>query len=92
MSLDSTTVNRGQDVVVHFDKPLAGKAADLYWIALVPIESPDPTATNRVVVDHGSTSIRLPSIARGNFEVRLHDGYPERQYRLIARTPVSIVD
>ena len=92
MSLDSTTVTKGHDVVVHFDTPIAGKAADLYWITLLPIEAPDPTATNRIVVDHGSTSVRLPATATGNFEVRLHNRYPAEDYRLIARTPVTIVN
>jgi hypothetical protein len=92
MSLDSTTVARGHDVVVHFDKPIAGKASDLYWITLVPVEAPEPTALNRVVVDHGSTMVRLPATTPGSFEVRLHDRYPEKEYRLIARTPVSIVN
>ena len=92
MTLDATTVTRGHDVIVRFDKPIAGKAADLYWITLVPVSAPDLTATNRIIVDHGSTTIRVPATAPGSFEVRLHDRYPEKEYRLIARTPVNVVD
>ena len=92
MSLESSTVTVGGDIVVRFDRPITGKASNLHWMTLLPVAAPDDSITGRFVVDHGKTIVSIPTVRSGSFEVRLHDGYPSQEHHLVARVPVRVVD
>ena len=92
MSVASPTVAVGDEIVVHFDRPIGGKASNVHWMTLLPIAASDESTVGRFVVDHGKTMETIPTGASGNFEVRLFDQYPSEDHHLIARVPVRVVD
>jgi len=92
MSLASSTVATGDEVVVHFDRPISGKASNLYWMTLTPVATPEDSTTGKFVVDHGKTTVGIPTSGPGNFEVRLYDQYPSKEHHLIGRVPVSVTE
>jgi hypothetical protein len=92
MSVASPTVSSGEEIVVHFDRPIGGKASNVHWMTLLPIAASDESTVGRFVVDHGKTMVTIPTGASGNFEVRLYDQYPSEDHHLIAKVPVRVVD
>lgn len=91
MSVGAATATVGEDISIAFDTPIEGKAANLYWITLQPVDAPDSSATGRIIVEHGQTLARVRARESGTFEVRLHDRYPQKEDHLVARAPVRIV-
>jgi hypothetical protein len=92
MSVASSTVALGEEIVIHFDRPIGGEASNVHWMTLLPVAAPDGSTVGRFVVDHGKTMVTIPTGGLGNFEVRLYDRYPSEDHHLIARIPVSVVD
>jgi hypothetical protein len=92
MTVASPTVSSGEEIVVHFDRPIGGKASNVHWMTLLPIAASDESTVGRFVVDHGKTTVTIATGAPGNFEVRLYDQYPSEDHHLIARVPVRVVD
>ena len=84
------TVLTGDAVRVRFDKPIEGKATNQYWIQLVPAGTPESDTSGRILVPRGVTSAEVRASSPGNYEVRLHGSYPEKEHALIARVPVTI--
>jgi hypothetical protein len=91
MSIVSSTVPAGEDIVVTFNPAVQGKASNLYWITLQPVDAPDSASSGRMVVEHGQMRARVRSNEPGTFEVRLHDRYPQKEDHLIARAPVRVI-
>jgi hypothetical protein len=91
MSIVSSTVPVGEDIVVTFDPAIEGRAANLYWITLQPVDAPDSSSSGRIVVEHGLTRARVRATEPGTFEVRLHDRYPQKEDHLVARAPVRVL-
>jgi hypothetical protein len=91
MSLSPATSSVGEDIIVSFNEPIRGKAANLYWIALQAVDSPDSRGDGRVMVEHGQTSARIRATEPGSMEVRLHDRYPQVENHLVARAPVRVL-
>jgi hypothetical protein len=92
MSVASPTVTAGEEIVVRFDRPIGGKASNVYWMTLIPVGAPDDSTKGRFVVDHGKTIVNIPTGAPGSFEVRLHDEYPSEEHHLVGRVAVRVVD
>jgi hypothetical protein len=90
MHVDTTAVATGNDVVVTFDDPLAGRATNQYWIALQPADAPVTSTSGRVLLNHGEHAVRLRAVAPGDYEVRLHGAYPKMESHLVARIPVKV--
>ena len=90
MHVDTKAVATGNDVVVTFDDALAGRATNQYWIALQPADAPENDTSGRVLLRHGDHEVRLRAVAPGNYEVRLHGGYPKMESHIVARAPVKI--
>jgi hypothetical protein len=84
------TVLTGDVVRVTFDKPLEGKATNQFWIVLVPSDAPESATQGRVILPRNITSAELPTSAPGDYEVRLHGRYPEKDYALLSRVPVKV--
>jgi hypothetical protein len=91
MSLSPSTSSVGEDIVVSFNVPIRGKAANLYWIALQAVDSPDSRGAGRVIVEHGQTRARVRATESGSMEVRLHDRYPQEESHIVARAPVRVL-
>src|SRR5690349_24422045 len=91
MSLSPSPSSVGEDIVVSFSAPIRGKAANLYWIALQSVDSPDSRGAGRVIVEHGQTSARIRATESGSMEVRLHDRYPQEESHIVARAPVRVL-
>lgn len=81
----------GENVVVGFDAPLGGQAANQYWITIVPADAPESDATGRRFVYHGDTWAQIPALREGAFEIRLHDQFPKKEHHLIAKSSVQVV-
>jgi hypothetical protein len=90
MHVERTTVATGGDVTVVFDEPLAGRATNQHWVALVPAGAPPSETAGRVVVDRNDRTVHLRTVAPGDFEVRLHGEYPKEEHHLLARIPVKV--
>lgn len=84
------TVLTGDVVRVTFDRPLEGKATNQFWIVLVPADAPENETRGRVILPRGITSAELATSAPGDYEVRLHGRYPEKEFALVSRVPVKI--
>jgi hypothetical protein len=91
MSIVSSTVPAGEDVVVTFNPAVEGKAANLYWITLQSVDAPDSSSSGRIVVEHGQLRARVRAKEPGTFEIRLHDRYPQKEDHLVARAPVRVI-
>lgn len=87
--LERSTVATGDDVVLVFDEPLAGRAVDQIWVALQGSTEPPSDTTGRVILDRGTRSVRLRANAPGDLEVRIHGRYPKEESHLLARIPVK---
>ena len=91
MTVSPSTSAVGEDVVVSFSAPIRGKAANLYWVALQAVDSPDSRGAGRILVEHGQTSARIRATESGSMEVRLHDRYPQKESHVVARAPVQVL-
>ena len=91
MRVASPEVVAGSDVVIQFATPLAGQAANQYWITMLPTGTVESDVTGRRFVYHGDTSARLPAPQVGSYQVRLHDQFPQKEHQLIATTAVQVV-
>ena len=91
MSVSPSISAVGEDIVVSFNEPIQGKAANLYWIALQSVDSPDTRGAGRILVEHGQMTARIRATESGTMEVRLHDRYPQKESHIIARAPVRVL-
>ncbi|MEO8876806.1 MAG: hypothetical protein ABI461_14530 [Polyangiaceae bacterium] len=91
MTARTPTVTAGSNVIVGFDNPLGGPAANQYWITILPATAPESDATGRRFVYHGDTSAQILAPAAGTYEIRLHDQFPKKEHHLIAKTSVLVV-
>lgn len=91
MRVATPTVTAGENVVIRFDQPIGGQAANQYWITLLPADAQESDATGRRFVYHGDTSARLIAPQTGTFQVRLHDRYTEKEHHLVATADVQVV-
>ena len=91
MSILPSTSAVGEDIVVSFSAPIQGKAANLYWIALQSVDSPDSRPAGRILVEHGQRNARIRATESGSMEGRLHDRYPQNESHIVARAPVRVL-
>ena len=90
MHVVRATVHAGERVVVHVEGPTSPRRHGDLWLTLVPKEAPESFVGERVVVESGATHVTVPTAAPGAFEVRLHDGYPQRTHHVVARVRVEV--
>ncbi len=90
MQVRSTTVGVGEPIVIDFDRPLSMRAHDKKWVTLVP-EGADPSAYNeRVLLSERRQRYRLQADEPGNYELRVHRGFPAREYQLVKSVPIVV--
>jgi hypothetical protein len=68
MRVNAAVLTTGADVVVTFDAPLEGGAANQYWVALQPADAPAPSTVGRIVLERRVRSVRLRTVAPGTFK------------------------
>jgi hypothetical protein len=90
MRVNASTAVTGQDIVVAFDKPLSGRATNQYWVALQPASAAESDTTGRTFLARGDTMVRVRAASPGDYEVRLHGQWPQKEHALIARIPVKV--
>jgi hypothetical protein len=90
MSLSSATAAVGDDIIVSFDRPIEGRASNLYWLALQSVDMPETRSVGRIMVEHGQTTARVRATEAGSLEIRLHNRYPQEESHLVGRAPVRI--
>lgn len=89
-TLASTSVKGGAEITLTFPGPLAAQGAR-YWVCLVKKGEADSTFGVWAYVDVGATSAKLtaPEVA-GDYEVRLHSGYPEKSCNVVHRVAITV--
>ncbi len=85
------TVGAGDDVIVTFDAALSNRASSQYWIALQRADTPTSDTTGRVVLERGDGRVVLHAVTPGDYEIRLHDGYPSKEHHLVSRVPLRVL-
>ena len=90
MHTDAKAVQTGTDVVVTFDERLSGRATNQYWVALSPVDAPVSDTTGRLILERADRVVHLRTSRPGEFEVRLHGGYPRVDHHLLARLPITV--
>lgn len=80
----------GDTVTLRFDRPLAGRSGEKFWVALVRAGAADREWGTWRYVDAGATSTALSLTQAGAFELRLHDGYPRLSHHVVLRRRIDV--
>jgi hypothetical protein len=79
-----------EPIEVSFSAPAYPPAGERLWITLAPAGSPDSEWGELRDVARGEVrKIILPPLA-GDYEVRLHDGYPARPHHVVSRAKITV--
>lgn len=90
-TLDKDSIAVGEYPMVTFSSPLSPRTNERYWITVVAADAPDEEWGQWQYLDAGAESAELKSPAQpGPYEVRLHDGYPARQYHVVCRRSLAV--
>jgi hypothetical protein len=90
ISLERTTFAAGETINVTFTNPIEPQAGEEYWLTIVPAREPDSTWGEWHYVSQGLAGDSVTASAPGDYEVRLHSGYPRVPYHVVARVPVVV--
>lgn len=79
-------------VWARFDRPIAGRAVDQYWIVIAPVGAPASYRGDRLFVARNAEGAQLvaPKVS-GEYEVRLHGDWPKRDYHVVQTAPLSVL-
>jgi hypothetical protein len=87
--LAKTTFKKGETITVTFPHAITGGPQE-NWLTLCAAGAPDSEWGAWHYVKPGSTTDTLTANAAGQYEVRLHDGYPRVQYHVVSRQKITI--
>jgi len=87
MHLVRAEVRAGEHVVVHLEDVPRLRGV---WLTLAPPSAPASYVGDRVRVEEGATQVTVATSSPGRYEVRLHDGFPERAHHLVGRASVHV--
>jgi hypothetical protein len=90
MSVAATTVRVGEPVVVEFDRPLSMRAADKKWVTLVPPGAEPGAFEERVFLSERLQRYTLRATEPGDYELRVHRGYPAHDHKLVRAVPITV--
>ena len=90
MTLERTTYAAGDTVLVTYTNPIESPPGEDYWITLVPSRDPDNTWGDWHYVPSGTESDGVVARAPGDYEIRLHSGYPRVPYHVVARIGIHV--
>lgn len=91
MRIATSHVHAGESIVVRFDAPpVAPRSRGDVWLTLVPADTSDEFASERVVIEEGAREATVPAGAEGTYELRLVDESPRRLSRVVSRARVEV--
>ncbi|MDP2317017.1 MAG: hypothetical protein Q8P41_29255 [Pseudomonadota bacterium] len=90
MSIEKSSYRKGDYIAVVYGAPIRPLAGEQYWITLAPAGSPDSAYGAWHYVANGSIGDLVPTVAAGEYEVRLHEGYPRRSNHVISRQKITV--
>ena len=78
-------------IMVNYTTATASKAPNRLWVTIVKKSMPDKTwgKWSYVADQSQSTKLTCPKVA-GQYEIRLHDGFPTKKYHVIARQDFTV--
>ncbi len=89
--LDKNTVAAGSVTRIVFDDPLPSVADERYWITITRADSADSVYGEWKYVKAGAREASLPvPLEAGDYEVRLHDGYPRVAHHVVHREGLTV--
>jgi hypothetical protein len=90
ITLERTTFTKGETIVVTYSKPIQSPTGEEHWLTLVPAREPDSAWGEWHYVPFVAETDALTTTAPGDYEVRLHSGYPRVPYHVEARIAVHV--
>jgi hypothetical protein len=90
ITLVKTTFTTGDPILVNYSNPIQAAPGEEYWLTLVPAREPDSSWGEWHYVTAGAESDSVSASAPGEYEVRLHSGYPRLPYHVVARVAVHV--
>ncbi len=81
----------GSKITVTYTSPMSSKVKDRAWVTIVGKTKSDKTWGKwKYVEDNAaSTELTCPKVA-GEYEIRLHTGYPKKSYNVVARQDFTV--
>lgn len=89
--LSGVTFLTGESIGLDYDATLNAPEGQQYWVTVVAKGEPDSQYGAWHYVSQGATKDSIKAPQPGDYEVRLHDFYPQFAYRVIARQQISVV-
>lgn len=89
-SIARTTIRSGEAFEVSFGRPMSAPTGQQYWITAARPGDPDDTWGTWHYLPSNATSDRLEVKGKGEYELRLHDLYPQNKARVIWRQRVVV--
>jgi hypothetical protein len=90
ITLERTTFATSDSILVTYSNPLEAAPGEEYWLTLVPAREPDSAWGDWHYVAPGAETDSLTASTSGDYEVRLHSGYPRVPYHVVARVAVQV--
>ncbi len=86
-----STVRVGEAPSVKFDRPLAPRKGERYWLTLVKAGAPDRAWGKWHYLEAGASQskVKVPDVP-GEHEIRLHDGYPRLKFHVVCRRSLVV--
>jgi hypothetical protein len=90
IALERTDFASGEVILVTFSNRIHAPAGENYWLTLVPAREPDSAWGEWHYVADGAETDSVAAGPPGDYEVRLHSGYPRVPYHVVARVLVHV--
>ncbi|HEY4180147.1 MAG TPA: hypothetical protein VGM90_25065 [Kofleriaceae bacterium] len=91
MKLDQSVATSGGHVGVTFDHPVYSPANARSWIAIARVGAPDASYETWTYIEDGSQTAELVAPTQpGDYEMRMHDDYPQQTFHVVARLPFNV--
>jgi hypothetical protein len=92
MKVEPAPVRAGAVVWARFDRPIAGRAADQYWIVIAPSGAPADYQDGRLHIARSAEGVQIEAPARaGHYEVGLHGDWPKREHHVVRTVPLVVL-
>lgn len=89
--MSGVTFLTGESIGLEYDAPLIAPEGQQYWVTVVAKGVPDSQYGAWHYVAPGAKTDSVKAPAPGDYEIRLHDFYPQFSYRVIARQQIAVV-
>jgi hypothetical protein len=91
MTLEAAIVTAGGHAVIKFDRPVYSPPNAKSWVAVAKVGAPDSSYETWTYLEDGVQTAQLVAPTQpGDYEVRMHDDYPQQTYHVVARLPFKV--